>query len=160
MIAKLKENWFWPLAIMLMSLAWAIGQFSNIEPNSSWEYAVIFDVLVTLPILYFLCYRKKSSLKHNILGIIALQCTGIWLATKIVPIESQFVLPYLSWLRIVGLAMLFALEVWIVLALFKVIFRKDTTAAQVEKLGVPPLVAKLILMEARFWQRLFSIFKR
>ena len=96
MIAKVKENWFWPLAIMLMALAWAIGQLSSIEPNSSWEYAVVFDVLVTLPILFFFCYRNRNSLKVNLLGIVALQCSGIWLATKIVPIESQNILPYLS----------------------------------------------------------------
>jgi hypothetical protein len=35
MIVKIKENWFWPLAIMLLALAWTIGQFSQIEPDSS-----------------------------------------------------------------------------------------------------------------------------
>ncbi len=160
MIAKVKENWFWPLAIMLMALAWTIGQLSSIEPNSSWEYAVVFDVLVTLPILFFLCYRNRNSLKVNLLGIVALQCSGIWLATKIVPIESQNILPYLSWLRYAGLALLFALEIGIVLALIKIVFRADTTATHVEQLGVPPFVAKLLLMEARFWRRVFSIFKR
>jgi hypothetical protein len=161
MIVKVKENWFWPLAITLAALAWAIGHFSKIEPNSSWEHAVIFDVLLTLPILYFVCYRKKATLKHNIFRILALQCTGIWLATKIVPIESQSLLPYLSWLRFAGLAVLFAFEVWIVLALIKLVFRPDTTANQIEQqLGAPPFIAKLILMEARFWRRVFSIFKR
>ena len=159
-IAKVKENWFWPLAITLMASAWVIGKFSNIAPNSSWEYAVVFDVLFTLPVLYFICYRKKSSLKHNILRIVALQCSGIWLATKIVPIENQFILPHLSWLRIAGLVVLFALEAWIMLALIKIVYRADTTNAQVEELGVPPFVAKLLLMEARFWRRVFSIFKR
>ncbi len=160
MIAKVKENWFWPLAIALLALAWAIGQFSNIEPNSSWEYAVVFDVLFTLPILFFLCYRNKNSLKINLLGIVGLQCSGIWLATKIVPIESQNILPYLSWLRIAGLVLLFALEVGVVFALIKIVFRADTSAKEVEQLGVPPFVAKLLLMEARFWRRVFSFFKR
>jgi hypothetical protein len=161
MIAKVKENWFWPLSITLVALAWTIGHFSQIEPNSSWEYAVIFDMLATLPILYFICYRKKSALKHNIFRILALQCTGIWLATKIVPIESQALLPYLSWLRYAGLAVLFVFEAWIVLALIKLVFRPETTANQIEQqLGAPPFVAKLILLEARFWQWAFSIFKR
>jgi hypothetical protein len=56
---------------------------------------------------------------------------------------------------------LFAFEVWIVLALIKLVFRPDTTANQIEQqLGAPPFIAKLILMEARFWRRVFSIFKR
>ncbi len=160
MIAKVKENWFWPLAITLMAVAWLIAQFSSMKPDAAWEYAIVFDVLVTLPILFFLCYRNKNSLKINLLGIVALQCSGIWLATKIVPVESQNILPYLSWLRIAGLALLFLLEVGIMLALIKVVFRADTTTTQVEQLGVPPFVAKLLLMEARFWRRVFSIFKR
>lgn len=161
MIAKIKEDWFWPLAITLVALAWTIGHFSQIEPNSSWEYAVIFDMLVTLPILYFVCYGKKTTLKDNIFRILALQCTGIWLATKIVPIESQSLLPYLAWLRFAGLAVLFAFEAWIVVALIKLVFKPDTTAKQVEQqLSAPPFVAKLILLEARFWRRVFSIFKK
>jgi uncharacterized membrane protein len=161
MIAKVKENWFWPLAITLVTLAWTIGKFSQIEPNSSWEYVVIFDMLVTLPVLYYVCYYKKVTLKHNIFRILALQCTGIWLATKIVPIESQSLLPYLSWLRFAGLAVLFVFEAWIGLALIKLIFRPDTTANQIQQqLGAPAFVAKLIHLEARFWRRVFSIFKR
>lgn len=143
-----------------MAVAWLIAQFSSIKPDASWEYAIVFDVLFTLPILFFLCYRNKNSLKVNLLGIVALQCSGIWLATKIVPIESQNILPYLSWLRIAGLALLFLLEIGIMLALIKVVFKADTTATQVEQLGVPPFVAKLLLMEARFWRWVFSIFKR
>jgi hypothetical protein len=161
MIAKIKENWFWPLAITLVGLAWTIGQFSQIEPDSSWEYAVVFDVLVTLPILYFVCYRKKVTLKHNIFRILALQCTGIWLATKIVPLENQSLLPYLSWLRFAGLAVLFVFEAWIMLALIKLVFKPDTTADQIQQqLGAPAFVAKLLLLEARFWRWIFSIFKR
>ncbi|MEK6637332.1 MAG: hypothetical protein AABY88_04535 [Pseudomonadota bacterium] len=161
MIVKIKENWFWPLAIILVALAWDIGRFTQIKTDSSWEYAVVFDVLVTLPILYFVCYRKKVTFKHNIFRIIALQCTGIWLATKIVPIESQSLLPYLSWLRFGGLAVLFVFEAWIMLALIKLVFRPDTTADQIkQQLGAPAFVAKLILLEARFWRWVFSIFKR
>jgi hypothetical protein len=161
MIARVKENWFWPLAITLVALAWTIGQFSQIEPDSSWEYAVLVDILITLPILYFVCYRKKATLKHNIFRILALQCTGIWLATKIVPIESQLLLPYLSWLRFAGLAVLFVFEAWIGLALIKLLFRPDTTADQIQQqLGAPLFVAKLLLLEARFWRWVFSIFKR
>jgi hypothetical protein len=161
MIARVKENWFWPLAITLVALAWTIGRFSQIEPDSSWEYAVLVDILITLPILYFVCYRKKATLKHNIFRILALQCTGIWLATKIVPIESQLLLPYLSWLRFAGLAVLFVFEAWIGLALIKLLFRPDTTADQIQQqLGAPLFVAKLLLLEARFWRWVFSIFKR
>lgn len=160
MAAKIKENWFWPLAIALMALAWAMAQLFPTEPNNLWEYAVVFDVMVTLRILFFICYRNKNSLKVNLIGIVALQCSGIWLATKIVPVESQNILPYLSWLRILGFVFILALEVGVVIALIKIVFRTDTTAKQVEQLGVPPVVAKLLLMEARFWRWVFSVFKQ
>jgi hypothetical protein len=160
MTERLKENWFWPVALSSGVIVWLLTNTLPPQDLGYWELAVLFDVLVTLPLLFALCYRRTLTSKNLIIRIIALQCLGIWLATKLVPIESQMVLPQLAWLRYAGLAVLVLIEVRIIAALFKILFKPDTGLKQLEEIGMPPLLVKLALLEMRFWRWVFSIFKR
>lgn len=155
-IEKWKAHWFWPLAAILAVFCWIAATYQPDSVPKSWELAVVFDVIVTLPILFAVCYRKRMSRKAFILRVIALQCLGIWVATKIVPTDIQSILPQLMWLRYVGFAVLVVLELWVVVALFKLVFRPDTKAEQLENMGMPPILAKFVLMEARFWRWVFN----
>ena len=160
MTERLKENWFWPITLVLVALAWFVS--NNLPPRdlSGWELAILFDVLITLPLLFVLCYRGKLQRNKLIIRVLALQCLGIWLATKMVPIESQIVLPQLAWLRYAGIAVLVLIELRIMVALFKIVLKADTSAKQLEEIGMPPFLAKLALLEAKFWRWVFSNFKR
>jgi len=160
MTERLKANWFWLVALSSGVIVWLLTNTLPPQHLGYWELAVLFDVLVTLPLLFALCYRRTLTSKNLIIRIIALQCLGIWLATKLVPIESQMVLPQLAWLRYAGLAVLVLIEVRIIAALFKILFNPDTGLKQLEEVGMPPLLAKLALFETRFWRWVFSIFKR
>lgn len=160
MTERLKNNWFWPLAIILVAFATLLSRTVPAQALEGWEIAVLFDVLVTLPVLFALCYRTKLTRGNLVVRILALQCLGIWLATKIVPLDTQVLLPQLSWLRYIGLGVLVLIELRVMAAMFSVIFKSDTQGSDLEKLGMPPLLAKLALLEARFWRRVFSIFKR
>jgi hypothetical protein len=160
MTERLKANWFWPAALILSFIVWL---FTNTLPPQDlryWELAVLFDALVTLPLLFALCYRGAFTRKNLVIRIIALQCLGIWLATKLVPVESQMVLPQLAWLRYAGLTVLILIEVRIMVALFKILFKFNTDSKQLEDIGMPPFLAKLALLEVRFWRWVFSFFKR
>jgi hypothetical protein len=160
MTERLKENWFYPVTLVLLAAIWLLARSVPPQELQGWELAVIFDVLVTLPLLFALCYRGKFTRNKLIIRIMALQCLGIWVATKIVPIESQTVLPQLAWLRYLGVAVLVLIELRIMVALYKIVFKAETSTSELEEIGMPPLLAKLALMEARFWRWVFSIFKR
>ncbi|MBJ7527720.1 MAG: hypothetical protein JHD10_10865 [Sphingomonadaceae bacterium] len=160
MTEQLKANWFWPVAFALSVIVWLLTNTLPPQDLGYWELAVLFDVLVTLPLLFTLCYRRTLTSKNLIIRIIALQCLGTWLATKLVPVESQMVLPQLAWLRYAGLTVLILIEVRIMVALFKILFKPDTSSKQLEDIGMPPFLAKLALLEARYWRWVFSIFKR
>ena len=160
MTERLKANWFWLVALSSGVIVWLLTNTLPPQDLGYWELAVLFDVLVTLPLLFALCYRRTLTSKNLIIRIIALQCLGIWLATKLVPIESQMVLPQLAWLRYAGLAVLVLIEVRIMVALFKILFKPDTGSKQLEDVGMPPFLAKLALLEVRFWRWVFSVFKR
>ena len=160
MTERLRENWFWPVALLLVAAAWSFGMSLPAQDLGGWEMAVLFDVVITLPLLFALCYRGKLTRNKLIIRILALQCLGIWLATKIVPVESQLLLPQLSWLRYAGLAVLILIELRIMVVLFKTVFKVDTTTKQLEEIGMPPFLAKLALLEGRFWRWVFSKFRR
>ena len=160
MTERLRKNWFWPVAFGLIIVAWSLSASLPSQDINGWEVAVLFDVLITLPLLFALCYRGKLTRKNLIMRIVALQCLGIWLATKIVPVESQRLLLQLSSLRYAGLAVLVMIELRIMVMLVKAVFKAETTSKQLEEIGMPPFLAKLALMEARFWRWVFSLFKR
>lgn len=160
MTEHIKENWFWPSAIVLWAAAFLVSRSVPTPRLAAWEIAVIVDVMVTMPVLFALCYRAKFNWQKLAIRILALQCFGIWLATKIVPVEIQTILPQLSWLRYLGLAVLVVIELRIMVALFNIVFKADTSSKQLEQIGMPPLLAKIMLLEARFWRWVFSIFKR
>lgn len=159
MTERLKNNWFWPLAFILVAIATLLSRTVPAQDLQGWEIVVLLDVLVTLPALFALCYRTKFTRAHLVVRILALQCLGIWLATKIVPLETQSLLPQLSWLRYIGLGVLVLIELRVMVAIFSIIFKSETQRSDLEKLGMPPVLAKLALLEARFWRWVFSIFK-
>jgi len=160
MTERLKANWFWPVAFALSVIVWLLTNTLPPQDLGYWELAVLFDVLFTLPLLFALCYCGTLTRKNLVIRIIALQCLGIWLATKLVPVESQMVLPQLAWVRYAGLTVLIMIEVRIIFALFKVLFKPGTGSKQLEDVGMPPFLAKLALLEVRFWRWVFSVFKR
>lgn len=160
MTARIKENWFWPLAIALWAFAFLVSRNVPTPELAGWEIAVIVDVMITLPVLFAMCYHAKFTWQKMAIRILALQCFGIWLATMIVPADSQQILPQLSWLRFAGIALLVMIELRIIYAMLKIIFKTDTSTQQLEDLGMPTFLAKLALLEARFWRWVFSFFKQ
>lgn len=160
MTERLKANWFWPVALSSGVIVWLLTNALLPQDLGYWEFAVLFDVLITLPLFFAICYRRTLTRKNLVIRIIALQCLGIWLAIKLVPVESQIVLPQLAWVRYAGLTVLIMIEVRIIFTLFKILFKPGTGSKQLEDVGMPPFLAKLALLEVRFWRWVFSVFKR
>lgn len=157
-LTYIRANWFWPVFAGLFGLVWAIAKSHPDTVTQQFELAVLFDIFVTVPALYFLCYRRQLSTPAMFLRIVGLQCFGIWLATNIVAPDKQSALAQLSWLRNLGLAVLVAFEVWLAVKLARIVFRQETRVADLEREGVPLIIAKLMLLEARFWRWVFSRF--
>jgi hypothetical protein len=156
----LVNNWFYPVAAMLLLTVWASYRLPALPPighqSSLTEAALIFDAFVSLPLLYWLCFHRRKTLRANIVGMVAVACCGLWLAGWIVPSEAQMLLPQLSWLRPVVLAGLAAIELRLLIGVLKILFKAGTGAKEIQELGAPPLAARLMLIEARFWRWVFS----
>ncbi|MEO5578744.1 MAG: hypothetical protein ABIR25_06825 [Sphingomicrobium sp.] len=117
------------------------------------ELALLFDACVSLPLLYFLCYRGTLDSKQMALRLIGLACLGIWFATWLVPETSQSLLSRLGWLRTAGVALLVVVELRLIVGAIKMAFSGKASADQLASAsGAPPWIAKLMLLEARFWR--------
>ena len=89
MPALMRENWFWPLAAVLVVAVWALSTIPPVSLTPGFELTLLFDALITLPVLFVFCYRRSLTTKALMIRVIALQCAGIWLAAKLVPIDNS-----------------------------------------------------------------------
>jgi hypothetical protein len=159
MTEKLKQNWFWPVAAALWIAVWLLMRAIPSEIPPQFEYAVLADVFLTMPLLLWLCYRAQMPMKALMLRMAGVIGLGIWLASKLLAPEQQNILPQLGVLRNIGLGIVIIIELWLFVSIVKIMFKKDTTADALVKEGVPEFMAKLMLLEARFWRWVFGLFK-
>lgn len=165
-IGRAKEwawgNWF----LLLLPALFATSFFSLQSPD--WkqsprvaEAVTLFDWTVTVPLLYFLCYRSKLNAMQMVMRLLGLGCLGVWISSWLVPVSDQAILPHLGWARIIGITVLALLEVRLLVFALKLAFSGEGTADELaRKSGAPQLLARLMLLEANFWRALWRFIRR
>lgn len=164
----LYKNWFWPFAILFV-----VGHYITIHYGfwNSWidgqfvEAVFLFDLVLVLPSFYLLCYRAQG--KVAFIKALAIACSAIWLCGKLLPLEHQQVLTNLAWLRYIGLAGLFVLELKLIASIVKAVFVTGEDMQSLESLerklnaqGMPNWLAKLSAFEASIWRRIWLFVRR
>ena len=114
-----------------------------------------------VPSLYVLCYRRTLATKALFLRMIGLACLGIFVASKLVPAATQTLLPYLTWPRTAGLAVLALVELKLMIELIRLVFGgKGSTTEIAKRTGAPPALVRLMALEARFWKSVWRFVLR
>ncbi|MEO1596863.1 MAG: hypothetical protein AAFS02_16605 [Pseudomonadota bacterium] len=156
----LSNHWFLvaaPVVLVCNALVAASGPIDRVV-----EFAVLFDLIVLVPSLYLICYRKRKS--GTAVRAVGLACLGVWVATKLIPEADQVLLVYLAPLRYVGLAVLILLELAVIRLIFRMLSSGDTADATVKRVAdtadMPAWVAKLLVWEAGVWRRLLASVRR
>jgi hypothetical protein len=156
----LKYHWFWPAAAIFILDA-LNAHILSATPRVM-EGIVLFDLAIVIPALYLFCYRRNG--RKAFAKALAFSTIGLWLASKLVPTESQYLLTYLWPLRYLELVVVGSLEIGIVVAVYRSIF-KGNSAEQVAadlqaKTDIPAWVARLMVLEVMFWKRLASLISK
>ena len=159
-VSKVRENWFAPLVALLLVVAWFAARPSGPIAGDRLELALVFDVLVTIPVLFVLCYRGRMRARAMAIRVIGLQCLGLLLASWIVPSEQQQLLPKLGAARWIGLTLLAYFEAKLAWITIRTVFAADAKLEHLTDQGVPAVIAKLMLLEARFWKWVGSRLRR
>ncbi len=153
-------NWFLLAAPFLLLISFLFTRSADWETSGAAAEAVtLFDWCVSIPLLYFLCYRKRVPAKQMLLRLVGLACLGVWIAARLVPDSSEHLLPQLGWARTAGLAVLVLIELRLLIAVLKIAFSGRGSSEELVKMGAPPLVAKLMLLEAAFWRAVWRLIR-
>lgn len=154
------NHWFLllaPFVVLVNAYVATSGPITNIV-----EFGLLFDLVILLPALYFVCYRKRKS--GAAIRAMGLACLGVWVATKLIPEADRALLTYIEPLRYVGLAVLVLLELAMIRLIFVSLSQGDTPAQAAQKAKehseMPAWVAKLLAWEAGLWRRMFFSIKR
>jgi hypothetical protein len=156
----LRSHWFFWVAPVVIAVDVLVGLYARGQVDRILEAGLLFDLAVLVPALYWLCYRKKRE--RIFIRVAALACLGIWLALKLVPEAERDLLNYVAPIRYAGLAVLIALELAVMLAIYRTIFSGGTVEEAVSKApaDMPPWAVKLMALEARFWRTVWSAIRR
>ena len=159
--AWLRSNWFLAAAPVLLAIEWLVVRDIGAQMGEQAEAVVLFDLCVFVPALFLLCYRTSLPIGQLVLRSAALACLGVYLAGLIVPAASQQLLPQLAWVRAAGLVVLALIELRVLIAMVRIVFREDSTVEQVQAAsGAPRWVARLMMLEARFWRAVRTLIRR
>ena len=157
---KLGAHWFVPAFALILGALWLVARDTTFMADGG-EKAVLADLCLTVPILYVLCYRRRHSAAQLGLRALALACLGIWLGSWIIPASDQALLTRLGPLRVAGLVVLALIELRLLVAMIRLVFGSEASSDEISRAtGAPPLVAKLMLLEARFWKAVWRLIRR
>ena len=157
----LKANWFVAAVPLLLLVEWLVVHDLSGDMGRFLEAVVLFDLCLFMPLLYVLCYRRSIPLRHLLLRTLGLACLGVYLATYLVPEPLQAVLPQLGIVRIAGLAVLVLVELRLLIVAMRLVWGQDASVERVQAAsGAPAWIARLMVMEARFWKWLWRLIRR
>ena len=156
-----RDNWFILALPLLLACSLLLTRATDWESEArAIEAVTLFDWCVTVPLLYALCYRRRMPMKRLAVRVLALACLGVWTAAQLVPVGAQILLADLGWVRIAGLCVLLLVELRLLVAALRIAFSTGATAERIaEASGAPPMLAKLMLLEARFWRAVWRLFR-
>lgn len=156
-----RRNWFLPLLALLVAIEWAFARATDWSSDGVAEAVILFDMCLFVPILYMLCYRRRVALKPLLVRAAALSFLGLYVASFLVPPQAQHLVAELGWARLVGWAVLALVELWVVVKIVRLVFGGEATTEDVAaRSGAPRWIARMMLIEARFWKALWRLFRR
>jgi hypothetical protein len=153
-------HWFFLIAPLVLAVDLCVGLSARGQIDHLTEAGLLFDLVVLIPGIYWLCYRRRG--KRAAIKAAALACLGIWAALKLVPAPERDLLNFVAPLRYVGLAALAWLELVVVLAIYRTVFKSGSVDEAISRApaDIPPWVVRLLAIEANFWRRVWTIIKR
>ena len=158
--SPLRLHWFLVVAPLVLAADVYVGLTARGEIDHVVEGGLLFDLVVLVPSLYWLCYRQRG--KKAITKAAGLACLGIWVALKLVPETERDLLNYVAPLRYIGMAALVWLEFLVGLAIYKAVFKTGSVEEAISQApkDMPLWAIRLLAVEANFWRKVLGVVKR
>ena len=152
-------HWYAPVFGIMLGGTWLLARTPEFM-IAGGEAALLFDLCITAPALYALCYARRQPPRATLIRALAIACGGLWLATWLIPAPDQALLPRLAPLRWIGLSLVVAVEIRLVAAALRIAFSGQGAVGDVQAAsGAPAWIARLMLWEARMWRGLWRLIR-
>lgn len=149
---------FWPLAIAI-EWSFAASHDWSVYPRSEW--VMLVDLCLFVPLVYCVFFARSLPLKARLIRSVGIAGVGLFVASLIVPPSNQFILSQLTAIRNAVIIFVIALEAWVFWKIVKVIFAEKTDEEVLARdFAIPPLIARLMILEAKLWKMLWRIIRR
>ena len=156
MVRSVKTYWFYLLLPVCLMVGWTLSiQPETLADPIVSERVFLFDFCLFLPVLYFLYLRRDIGAKAAAIRAFALLGAGIWFVGFLLPVDGE-ILPALGLLRWIAVPILVAIELAAFVALVRYLYGSEPEIGELIHQGVPPIIARLLIAEARFWRRVFQ----
>ena len=154
------RNWFFMAFAAVLAGSYGFAR-SSIFLAEGGEVAILADLCFTVPLLYCWCYWNRLPRRQIAVRAAALACLGVWVAGRLIPAADQTILPHLSLARTLGIVVLTLIELRVLVAVVRLTFSGTATVEEVSaRSGAPPMIARLMLIEARFWRWIWTLLRR
>lgn len=158
---SVSSHWFYLVAPFIIAADLFVALDSRGETGLVIEACLLFDLAVVIPSIHWLCYRRQG--KKSIVSAIALSCLGMWAALRLVPEPERELLNYVEPLRYVGIVLLTCLEIAVLVAIYRAVFKgafeQDTTTKAQAFVDLPLWLVRLFVFEAMLWRKVWLFLK-
>ena len=148
-LTRPREKWFFLIVLPIaIAIEWAFALWLDWSVYPRAEWVALVDLCVFMPIVYLGLFSSE-------LGI------GLLAASLIVPSANQFLISELAGLRAASFVFILAFECFVFWKVMQALYAKNADAKAIERdFAVPPFIAKLLVLEAKFWKAVWSLFRR
>lgn len=147
-----------PLAI---AIEWASARSHDWEAYPRSEWVALIDLCVFMPVVYWAFFASDLSTKARLLRGAAIAGIGLLAASFIVPAPNQFIIGELSNIRNAMLVFVLLFEGFVFWQVMSALYRKGADARALQQdFAMPEWVAKLMVMEAKFWKAVWNFMRR
>lgn len=156
------EKYFF-LAVLPLAIAieWAFARSHDWTAYPRSEWVALVDLCLVLPVLYLAGFASDLTGKARLLRALGIAGIGLFAAGFIVPEANQFLIAELAGLRSAALGGVLVFEAWVFWKVIGAVYRRGADAKALEReFGVPDWIARLMVIEARFWKAVWSLLRR
>ena len=155
----LGAHWYAPAFLAMLGGVWWLARIPAFM-RAGGEAALLFDLSLTAPMLYALCYARRQPMRTTLIRAVAIAGAGLWLAGWLIPPSEQVMLREVAPLRWIGLAAIGLVELLLLVAMIRIAFSSAGTARDVMRVsGAPLWIARLMLWEAQLWRGVWQWFR-
>lgn len=159
---QFSERYFFLLVLpVAFAVEWAFAASLDWQAYPRSEWVTLFDLCVFMPLVYLAFFSSSLEKKPRLIRMAGIAGLGLLVARYMVPEANQFITSDLAQLRNAMLALVLLFEGWAFYKIVQAVYKRNADAKTLERdFAMPAWIAKLMILEARFWKAVWIFIKR